>query len=715
MILRLPHLIIYILATASVGAYSSRHSPRQRPQFNAGRTAHTGNEKKSHHDDVVRRRRRGGLPLRAIADETDVRSRRAAVVAAGVAQAEKAAEAALAASRRRGSGSGHVVDAATLEEGGRSPGFVGFRPREATIDERNARRDVGDDGGVDQLRRRRERQEEEDQIARPAVTIRPGPGVTITRTLGNVIVASDDVDDNKGRMPDESSDSPPPSLAADDGDVAEESPTSEAAVQAGNDSAAARSAAAALLRRKVMNQRGARSNTKVGRTKTSVGRLKSGSARRTGGTVAGRLLGAVRTGAAAAAAARQKKNESNGGGGGSGGGDGSSGDSNTMSAAPTRPTKSLIESTVNDLMRKQEDRRASVVASNSNHYETQASAMGLFGEPMSVTSTSTSQTPQHMFDAQLKHERAFHNYISHWQPPHSGSILLHSESNIQNNPANSDAEYFAAVRDQIAVRVATPWDDIDIASLRLSVFSDFTTDLREKFCQKSCEVLDHRRNKGATCLVAAIDRSMRDTIIARNTYQDGADYGLAAQSRDPTGSSHWFMGSVECSVHEFFGTELGRRRAPGTLLYITEVAVLPEARRTGAATRLMVGVDELATAKGIESLYLHVDVNNRAAITLYEKAGYRIIGKDDHHHELGLEFTTRLNLHDGATKGRNHYLMEKHLIDSPTWFEEADEAVAARKLEEARALQQARAERAQAHSSRASIGFDVPIHYNGRL
>ena len=700
MILRLPHLLIYLLATSKVGAYSSRHSPRQRPQFDAGRTA--GNEK--NHDDAIRRRRRGGLPLRAIADETDVRSRRAAVVAAGVAQAEKAAEAALAASRRRGSG--HVVDATSLE-GGRSPGFVGFRPREATIDDRNDRRAIG--GDVDQLRRRREQQEEEDQRTRPAVTIRPGPGVTITRTLGNVIVASDDVDDDKGRTPDESSDSPPPpppSHAADGGDLAEES-TSEVTAQAGRDSAAARAAAAALLRRKAMNQRGGKSNTKVGRTKTSVGALKSGSARRTGGTVAGRLLGAVRTGAAAAAAARQKKDESNGGGGG----DSSSGDSSTMSAAPTRTTKSLIESTVNDLMRKQEDRRASMVASNNNHYETQASAMGLFGEPLSVPSTS--QTPQQVYDAQLMHERAFHNYISHWQPPHSGSILLHSESNIQNNPANSDAEYFAAVRDQIAVRVATPWDDIDIASLRLSVFSDFTTDLREKFCQKSCEVLDHRRNKGATCLVAAIDRSMRDTIAARNTYHDGADYGLAEQSRDPTGSSQWFMGSVECSVHEFFGTELGRRRPAGTVLYITEVAVLPEARRTGAATRLMIGVDELATAKGIESLYLHVDVNNKAAITLYEKAGYRIISKDDH--PMFEEFTTRLNLHDGATKGRNHYLMEKHLMDSPTWFEEAEEAFAARKLEEARALQHARAERAQAHNNRASIGFDVPIHYNGRL
>ena len=32
------------------------------------------------------------------------------------------------------------------------------------------------------------------------------------------------------------------------------------------------------------------------------------------------------------------------------------------------------------------------------------------------------------------------------------------------------------------------------------------------------------------------------------------------------------------------------------------------------------------------------------------------------------QFTTKLNLHDGATKGRSHYLMQKKLTKDQTWY-----------------------------------------------
>ena len=528
------------------------------------------------------------------------------------------------------------------------------------------------------------------------MTVRPGPGVTITRTSDNVVVASAATDDD--------TESPQASQAeASEGD---ESSTNEGEEDSKSEATRA-AAAAALLRRRALKDgnRPAKSNTKVGRTQTSVGTLKTGSARRAGGTVAGKLLGTVRTAAAAAAAARQKKQQQKD--------DGSSSDGKGAKMSMTNNakanTKSLIESTVSDLMKREEDRRKA----------SQPSSFGLFGEPLNPSYSSYPQSqplvqpqPQPNLDEQYAQERAFHNYISYWQPPQSGSILLHPQTGNNDDNENSmaganaaapssDAEYFAEVRDQISVRVATPWDDIDIANLRLSVFSEMAPELRAKFCQKSCEVLDHRRNKGATCLVAAIDSNMRDSIVARNVYQDGADYDDLVKPREST-SSQWFMGSVEVSVHEFYGTELGKRRPAGTILYITEVAVLPEARRTGAATRLMSGVDELATLKGIESLYLHVDVNNLAAITLYEKAGYRIIGKYDSH-PMFEEFTTRLNLHDGATKGRNHYLMEKHLTDSPSWID-VGEAADAKFVAEMKAAIAAREASAK---DQGSLGFEV--------
>ena len=67
----------------------------------------------------------------------------------------------------------------------------------------------------------------------------------------------------------------------------------------------------------------------------------------------------------------------------------------------------------------------------------------------------------------------------------------------------------------------------------------------------------------------------------------------------------------------------------------------------------------------VETLYLHVDVENKGAISLYEKAGYQVV---DNSEPMFLEFTTKLNLHDGATKGRNHLLLYKDLVKRPTWL-----------------------------------------------
>ena len=81
----------------------------------------------------------------------------------------------------------------------------------------------------------------------------------------------------------------------------------------------------------------------------------------------------------------------------------------------------------------------------------------------------------------------------------------------------------------------------------------------------------------------------------------------------------------------------------------------------------------MARKRNVETLYLHVDVTNDIACHLYKKAGYKIIQKpcDPIYHE----FTTSLNLHDGATKGRNHFLMYKHLVTNPTWLESDENIV----------------------------------------
>lgn len=133
--------------------------------------------------------------------------------------------------------------------------------------------------------------------------------------------------------------------------------------------------------------------------------------------------------------------------------------------------------------------------------------------------------------------------------------------------------------------------------------------------------------------------------------------GGGLENEDDGRRRGWIAGSLEVSYHEFGGTLLGMNRTPGKVLYITEVAVLPEARRCGVARQLLSGLDKLAQRHEIESLYLHVDVTNTAAINLYLQCGYRLVERNPIHNE----FTRSLNLHDGAIRGRVHHLMRKDL------------------------------------------------------
>eukprot|EP00581_Thalassiosira_minuscula_P002226 CAMPEP_0183744096 /NCGR_PEP_ID=MMETSP0737-20130205/65556_1 /TAXON_ID=385413 /ORGANISM="Thalassiosira miniscula, Strain CCMP1093" /LENGTH=731 /DNA_ID=CAMNT_0025979731 /DNA_START=439 /DNA_END=2635 /DNA_ORIENTATION=- len=135
-------------------------------------------------------------------------------------------------------------------------------------------------------------------------------------------------------------------------------------------------------------------------------------------------------------------------------------------------------------------------------------------------------------------------------------------------------------------------------------------------------------------------------------------------------SQSTIIGSVECSHQEFRGTMLGNSRPKGSLMYVTEVAVRTDARRCGAGATLMGGVDEVAALRNIETIYLHVDVENRAACAMYEKCGYRYLDKRE---PIYAQFTASLNLHDGAMHGRKHYLMYKNRMGKTTWLEDDDD------------------------------------------
>lgn len=203
----------------------------------------------------------------------------------------------------------------------------------------------------------------------------------------------------------------------------------------------------------------------------------------------------------------------------------------------------------------------------------------------------------------------------------------------------------------VVARVATAMDDHEIANLRLSVFSNFEPESRKLFCERSCQLLSSRRRRGATCVVATVKKNSAEERKPKSR-------GVHRKDTAP------IVGTAEISFHEFSDTKLGRSRPNDSILYVTEVAVDATQRRKGIAKLMMEAIDTLANTRKIETIYLHVDVTNLGAVNLYERAGYRKLEPDN---PIFLEFTTKLNLHDGATKGRNHFLMAKDLRQ-PTWF-----------------------------------------------
>lgn len=189
----------------------------------------------------------------------------------------------------------------------------------------------------------------------------------------------------------------------------------------------------------------------------------------------------------------------------------------------------------------------------------------------------------------------------------------------------------------LTVRVANSDDDEQIASLRVGAFSNFNPDMRENICERSRILISRRRELGSCCIIA--ENKKISTVY----------------------------GSAEISHHEFLRTQLGRFRLRYSLLYITELVVNKIYRRRGAANLMMEAIDIIGKGRNIETVYLHVDTTNYSAVCLYKKAGYRILPKDNH---IYIQFSSKLNLYDGAANGKKHHLMAKDLVQSTTWNSE---------------------------------------------
>lgn len=196
----------------------------------------------------------------------------------------------------------------------------------------------------------------------------------------------------------------------------------------------------------------------------------------------------------------------------------------------------------------------------------------------------------------------------------------------------------AQLKYYMSIDVAEKSDDASIADLRLSVFGDHDVNWKNQWINKTCKQLEKRREMGTTCLTACVN------------YVD---------------ANRWMIGTLECSTHEFAETELGLRRPASSIMYITEVAVSAKVRRSGAGKMLMKAVEKFAATKNVETVYLHVDTENIAAISLYLNDGYEFV---DQRNRVYADFTRKLNLHVNDTMGRRYYLMQKKLKPIQTWY-----------------------------------------------
>lgn len=60
-------------------------------------------------------------------------------------------------------------------------------------------------------------------------------------------------------------------------------------------------------------------------------------------------------------------------------------------------------------------------------------------------------------------------------------------------------------------------------------------------------------------------------------------------------------------------------------LYLADLAVRPDCRQMGIATKLLKQVEDYAVANNYQEIYLHVAVHNEPARQLYMKHGYSIL------------------------------------------------------------------------------------------
>ena len=65
----------------------------------------------------------------------------------------------------------------------------------------------------------------------------------------------------------------------------------------------------------------------------------------------------------------------------------------------------------------------------------------------------------------------------------------------------------------------------------------------------------------------------------------------------------------------------------GALASVQCMATIATARRTGAATAVLLAIERHAAKNGVRRLYLQTDAANAAATSVYQRIGFRLAGR----------------------------------------------------------------------------------------
>lgn len=98
-------------------------------------------------------------------------------------------------------------------------------------------------------------------------------------------------------------------------------------------------------------------------------------------------------------------------------------------------------------------------------------------------------------------------------------------------------------------------------------------------------------------------------------------------------SSTWI--AEEDGVIVGFATVAWSRNARKEGGYLQTIEVLPEMRGRGVGEKLLSLAEITAVTVDAQTMALHVDAQNRAAIRLYERCGYKRRGRREHYYARG--------------------------------------------------------------------------------